>query len=208
MVGSTSAGAVRGTMVHGSLEDDGTRSRFLADALGVTSQASFPEARERRLDLLAELVEEHLDVDALLDLATHGAPRACPCCLRGTGDEGAASSAARPRRGRSPQARVAAAIDVLSSLAGRVARPRLPVGSVRIGGFGGVDGLRACAADYDAVVDATHPFSAADLGQRRGRVPDSDVPLLRLERPGWADPARRGLGRLARGRGRGRRPAR
>ncbi len=78
VVGSTSAGAVRGTMVHGSLEDDGTRARFLADALGVTSQASFPEARERRLDLLAELVEEHLDVDALVDLATHGAPRSLP----------------------------------------------------------------------------------------------------------------------------------
>ncbi|MBB1030099.1 cobalt-precorrin-6A reductase, partial [Dietzia sp. SLG310A2-38A2] len=29
-----------------------------------------------------------------------------------------------------------------SSLAGRVARPRLPVGQVRIGGFGGVEGLR------------------------------------------------------------------
>ena len=43
-----------------------------------TSQASFPEARERRLDLLGELVEEHLDVDALLDLATHGAPRSLP----------------------------------------------------------------------------------------------------------------------------------
>ena len=78
VVGSTSAGAVRGTMVHGSLEDDGTRARFLADALGVTSQASFPDARERRLDLLAALVEEHLDVDALVDLATHGAPRSLP----------------------------------------------------------------------------------------------------------------------------------
>jgi adenosylcobyric acid synthase len=78
VVGSTSAGAVHGTMVHGSLEDDGTRARFLTDALGVASRASFPEARERRLDRLAELVEEHLDVDALLELATHGAPRSLP----------------------------------------------------------------------------------------------------------------------------------
>ena len=30
-------------------------------------------------------------------------------------------------------------VDVTSSLAGRVARPRMPVGSVRIGGFGGID---------------------------------------------------------------------
>ncbi len=51
-------------------------------------------------------------------------------------------------------------IDVLSSLAGRVARPRLPVGDVRIGGFGGVAGLRSVALGFDAVVDATHPFSA------------------------------------------------
>jgi adenosylcobyric acid synthase len=78
VVGSMTAGAVRGTMVHGSLEDDGIRALYLADALGVESKASFPEARERRLDRLAELVEEHLDVEALLDLATHGAPRSLP----------------------------------------------------------------------------------------------------------------------------------
>ncbi len=78
VTGSTVAGAVHGTMVHGSLEDDATRATYLAGALGVTSRASFPEARERRLELLAELVEEHLDVDALLDLATRGAPRSLP----------------------------------------------------------------------------------------------------------------------------------
>ena len=65
-------------MGHGSLEDDGIRALYLADALGVESRASFPAARERRLDLLGDLVEEHLDVDALLDLATHGAPRSLP----------------------------------------------------------------------------------------------------------------------------------
>jgi precorrin-6A/cobalt-precorrin-6A reductase len=36
---------------------------------------------------------------------------------------------------------VADGVDVTSSLAGRVARPRMPEGTVRIGGFGGVDGL-------------------------------------------------------------------
>ncbi|QIG43619.1 cobyric acid synthase [Nocardioides anomalus] len=65
-------GPVVGTMVHGSLEDDAYRARFLADALGVTSRASFPAARERRLDLLGDLVEEHLDVDGLLRLAREG----------------------------------------------------------------------------------------------------------------------------------------
>ncbi|HYO41175.1 MAG TPA: precorrin-6A/cobalt-precorrin-6A reductase, partial [Nocardioidaceae bacterium] len=51
---------------------------------------------------------------------------------------------------------VEAGVDVTSSLAGRVARPRLPVGAVRVGGFGGVAGLRAALVDYDVVVDATH----------------------------------------------------
>jgi precorrin-6A/cobalt-precorrin-6A reductase len=77
-------------------------------------------------------------------------------------------------------------IEVLSSLAGRVARPRLPVGDVRIGGFGGVAGLRACALGHDAVVDATHPFSA-QISANAAAACRSDVPLLRLERPGWTD---------------------
>ncbi|WP_183094229.1 precorrin-6A/cobalt-precorrin-6A reductase, partial [Nocardioides stalactiti] len=55
---------------------------------------------------------------------------------------------------------VGAGLDVTSSLAGRVAEPRLPVGEVRIGGFGGVDGLRSALGAYDVVVDATHPFAA------------------------------------------------
>jgi adenosylcobyric acid synthase len=67
--GSLASGGVSGTMAHGSLEDDAFRATFLADALGVTSRASFPAARERRLDLLGDLVEEHLDVSALLGLA-------------------------------------------------------------------------------------------------------------------------------------------
>jgi adenosylcobyric acid synthase len=74
VTGSRQSGPVSATMVHGSLEDDATRAAYLSDALGVTSQVSFGSARERRLDLLGDLVEEHLDVGALLDLATQGAP--------------------------------------------------------------------------------------------------------------------------------------
>ena len=65
-------------MVHGTLEDDATRAAYLRRRSGVTSRASFPAARERRLDLLGDLVEEHLDVDALLDLATSGASASLP----------------------------------------------------------------------------------------------------------------------------------
>ncbi|RBM17552.1 cobalt-precorrin-6A reductase [Streptomyces sp. PT12] len=74
-------------------------------------------------------------------------------------------------------------VDVTTSLAGRVARPRLPVGRVRFGGFGGVPGLRAALAGYDAVVDATHPFAVGMTANAAAAC--TDVPLLRLERPGW-----------------------
>lgn len=73
---------------------------------------------------------------------------------------------------------------VTTSLAGRVARPRLPVGDVRIGGFGGVEKLREAAASYDVVVDATHPFSE-QISANAAAACDG-VPLLRLERPGWS----------------------
>ncbi|WP_028849100.1 cobalt-precorrin-6A reductase [Thermocrispum municipale] len=85
---------------------------------------------------------------------------------------------------------VEARVDVTSSLAGRVARPRLPVGPVRIGGFGGVAGLRTALADYDLVVDATHPFARGMSANAVEACAAEQVPLLRFERPGWEpDPA-------------------
>jgi len=72
-------------------------------------------------------------------------------------------------------------VEVMTSLAGRVADPRLPVGEVRIGGFGGASALAAYAQGFDAVVDATHPY-ATQISRHAASV---EVPLLRLERPGW-----------------------
>lgn len=82
-----------------------------------------------------------------------------------------------------------AGVDVVSSLAGRVARPRLPVGEVRVGGFGGVDGLRDWLVTHSvtAVVDATHPFAEGISGNAVAACAAADVPLLRLARPGWSD---------------------
>ena len=80
-------------------------------------------------------------------------------------------------------------VDVTSSLAGRVARPRMPVGSVRIGGFGGVDGLRRALIDFDAVIDATHPFSTTISANAASACAVEARPLLRLQRPGWAERA-------------------
>jgi len=92
--------------------------------------------------------------------------------------------------GGTAEARALAAVlvadgdEVTTSLAGRVADPRLPVGAVRVGGFGGVAGLREHASAYDVVVDATHPF-AAQITDNAVRA-CTERPLVRLQRPGWS----------------------
>ena len=84
-------------------------------------------------------------------------------------------------------------IPVVTSLAGRVSNPRLPVGEVRIGGFGGADGLRDWLrrTTSTAVVDATHPFSARITANAAEACRAAGLPLLRLQRPGWARPVQR-----------------
>lgn len=80
-------------------------------------------------------------------------------------------------------------VAVTTSLAGRVARPRLPAGEVRIGGFGGSDALARWLDGHAVigVVDATHPF-AQRISASAGRAcQTASVPLLRLERPGWTE---------------------
>lgn len=76
---------------------------------------------------------------------------------------------------------------VTSSLAGRVANPKLPVGEVRIGGFGGPAGLTnwLLQQGVEVIIDATHPFaerislSAAEAARATG------IPLIALHRPQW-----------------------
>jgi precorrin-6A/cobalt-precorrin-6A reductase len=81
----------------------------------------------------------------------------------------------------------AAGADVISSLAGRVSRPRLPEGPVRIGGFGGVDGLAEflAAERITHVVDATHPFAATITDHAAKAAARGGVPLVVLCRPEW-----------------------
>ncbi|MGV0731082.1 cobyric acid synthase [Mycolicibacter sinensis] len=83
-LGGVRAGAVFGTMRHGSFENDALRAEFLAESLGMEpSGVSFPGAREHRLDLLADLVEQQLDVDALLALTRGGPPPGLPFLAAG-----------------------------------------------------------------------------------------------------------------------------
>ncbi|MET7427258.1 cobalt-precorrin-6A reductase [Dactylosporangium sp. NPDC005555] len=76
---------------------------------------------------------------------------------------------------------------VISSLAGRVADPALPPGEVRVGGFGGPQGLAGYvrAEAVDVVVDATHPFAARISASASAAGAAAGVPLLVLRRPGW-----------------------
>ena len=83
-LGGARAGSVFGTMWHGSLEGDDLRRTWLAEVagrLGVPFTAGtqgFAAAREARIDALADAMEEHLDLDALLDLVASGARRGRP----------------------------------------------------------------------------------------------------------------------------------
>ncbi len=88
---------------------------------------------------------------------------------------------------RALAARLHPGVDVVSSLAGRVPDPALPVGRVRIGGFGGADGLREWLRDagVDAVVDATHPFAATITSNAAIVCRELGVPHVVLVRPAW-----------------------
>ncbi|MFE9675267.1 cobalt-precorrin-6A reductase [Streptomyces sp. NPDC006259] len=78
-------------------------------------------------------------------------------------------------------------VRVTSSLAGRVSRPGALAGDVRVGGFGGADGLAAWLGEHgaDAVVDATHPFAAGITANAARATTAAGVPLVVLRRPGW-----------------------
>lgn len=82
---------------------------------------------------------------------------------------------------------VTAGLDVVTSLAGKVSRPRLPRGEVRIGGFGGPEGLAHWLRESDigAVIDATDPFAAEISHTALRATLETGTPLLRIDRPRW-----------------------
>ena len=97
--------------------------------------------------------------------------------LGGTGEARRLASALARRPG----------VRVVSSLAGRVGEPSLPEGEVRVGGFGGPEGLVAWlrAEQVTAVVDATHPFAHRITASAAEAATTLGIPLLVLRRPGW-----------------------
>ena len=78
-------GAVRGTTWHGIFDNDGFRRAFLRDLAARVGRVftpapdvSFAGIRERRYEVLADMVSDHLDTVALGDLIAGGVPTGLP----------------------------------------------------------------------------------------------------------------------------------
>jgi precorrin-6A/cobalt-precorrin-6A reductase len=78
-------------------------------------------------------------------------------------------------------------VAVTVSLAGRTAAPATHAVPVRIGGFGGAEGLGEylTAERVDALIDATHPYAAIISANAADAAAATRVPLLALRRPPW-----------------------
>jgi precorrin-6A/cobalt-precorrin-6A reductase len=77
------------------------------------------------------------------------------------------------------------------SFAGRTRNPVAPPIPLRVGGFGGVEGLRAYLVEHqvDAVVDATHPFAAQMSRHAVAACRAVDVPIAGFSRSAWVEQA-------------------
>src|SRR5712691_8288786 len=76
---------------------------------------------------------------------------------------------------------------VTLSLAGRTAAPAAQAVPVRVGGFGGAEGLAAYlrAEHIAALIDATHPYAATISANAARAAAVAGVRLLALRRPPW-----------------------
>lgn len=80
-----------------------------------------------------------------------------------------------------------AGLPAILSYAGRTESPRAQPVPVRIGGFGGAEGLAAFLreAGIARVIDATHPFAARISANAVAACAAAGIALLALERPPW-----------------------
>ncbi|MBD2136784.1 cobalt-precorrin-6A reductase [Anabaena sp. FACHB-1237] len=83
--------------------------------------------------------------------------------------------------------KIADKTQVFSSLAGRTRAPFSPIGNVRIGGFGGVDGLVNYLEEMqiNILVDATHPFASQISENAATAAKIVNIPHLMLVRSAW-----------------------
>ena len=78
-------------------------------------------------------------------------------------------------------------LEIMVSLAGRTRMPAAYAGMLRVGGFGGAEGLAAFLRDekVDLLVDATHPFAATISSHAVAAAAETRVALVRLQRQAW-----------------------
>lgn len=76
---------------------------------------------------------------------------------------------------------------VTTSLAGRTREPRPVAGALRVGGFGGAEGLASYLLHehIDVLVDATHPFASTISANAALAATRSRTRRLALHRPPW-----------------------
>lgn len=77
--------------------------------------------------------------------------------------------------------------DVMTSLAGRTKEPEPLAGEVRIGGFGGAEGLKEFLLEnkFDQMIDATHPFAKQISANAIRAAEASGIAFEVLTRPPW-----------------------
>jgi precorrin-6A/cobalt-precorrin-6A reductase len=78
-------------------------------------------------------------------------------------------------------------LEIRLSLAGRTATPAAQPVPIRVGGFGGADGLAKylVAERIDALIDATHPYANVISANAVAAARRSGVPSIALRRPPW-----------------------
>lgn len=99
--------------------------------------------------------------------------------LAGTSEASKLAHAANDRYG--------SAIDLITSLAGRLSPSKAVPGRLRVGGFGGAPGLTdfIVGEGVDFVIDATHPFAEVISKNAAVACTKTNTPRLAVVRPPW-----------------------
>jgi len=77
--------------------------------------------------------------------------------------------------------------DVVTSLAGRTQTPKTIIGKLRVGGFGGADGLETWLREnkINRIIDATHPFAKQISANAKQAAARLKLPIETVSRPPW-----------------------
>ncbi len=87
-----------------------------------------------------------------------------------------------------PQLAALPNVETIASLAGRTPKPNIPsMGQVRMGGFGGIEGLVQYlkTEKIDLLIDMTHPFAAQITRNAAIAAGQVEIPHLLFCRPAW-----------------------